>query len=146
MVGMLNALPGTRLFERLRGEGRLLGASSGNNVDGTTNILPKMSMKELHEGYRNLMATIYAPGPYYRRVRTFLREFHPAKTPFRLDLSELAAFVRSVPSLGVIGRERFQYWRLLVWTSCRRPRLLPVAVKLAIFGHHFRCCANALAR
>lgn len=146
MVGMLNALPGTRLFERLRGEGRLLGTSSGNNVDGTTNFVPKMSMCDLREGYRNLMATIYAPGPYYRRVRTFLREFHPAKSSFRLKLSELAAFLRSLPSLGVIGRERFQYWRLLAWTSCRRPRLLPVAVKLAIYGHHFRCCAKALSQ
>lgn len=144
MVGMLNALPGTRLFERLRSEGRLLGQSSGNNVDGTTNFVPKMNMNDLREGYRHLMATIYAPGPYYRRVRTFLREFHPAKVPFRLELSEIAAFLRSVPSLGVIGRERFQYWRLLAWTSFRRPRLLPVAVKLAIFGHHFRCCAKAL--
>jgi len=146
MVGMLNALPGTRLYERLRGEGRLLGASSGNNVDGTTNFVPKMNMNDLRDGYRNLMSTIYAPGPYYRRVRTFLREFHPTQTSFHLDLRELAAFLRSVPSLGVIGRERFQYWRLLAWTSCRRPRLLPVAVKLAIYGHHFRCCANALAR
>jgi radical SAM superfamily enzyme YgiQ (UPF0313 family) len=146
MVGMLNALPGTRLYERLRGEGRLLGASSGNNVDGTTNFVPKMSMNDLRDGYRNLMTTIYAPRPYYRRVRTFLREFHPAKSSFRLDFRELAAFLRSVPSLGVIGRERFQYWRLLAWTSCRRPRLLPVAVKLAIYGHHFRCCAKGLAR
>jgi len=146
MVGMLNALPGTRLFERLRGEGRLLGASSGNNVDGTTNFVPKMSMKELRDGYRNLMKTIYAPGPYYRRLRTFLREFHPAKTSRRMDWRELAAFLRSVPSLGVIGRERFQYWGLLAWTSFRRPQLLPVAIKLAIFGHHFRCCADALER
>jgi radical SAM superfamily enzyme YgiQ (UPF0313 family) len=146
MVGMLNALPGTRLYERLRCEGRLLGASSGNNVDGTTNFVPKMNMNDLRDGYRHLMATIYAPGPYYRRVRTFLREFHPAKTSFHLDLRELAAFLRSVPSLGVIGRERFQYWLLLAWTSLRRPRLLPMAVKLAIYGHHFRCCAKALAR
>lgn len=144
MVGMLNALPGTRLFERLRGEGRLLGASSGDNVDGTTNFVPKMNMHDLREGYRDLMATIYAPGPYYQRLRTFLREFQPPKTPLRLDWRELAAFLRSLPRLGVIGRERFQYWRLLAWTSIRRPRLLPVAVKLAIFGHHFRCCADAL--
>jgi radical SAM superfamily enzyme YgiQ (UPF0313 family) len=146
MVGLLNALPGTRLYERMRSEGRLLGASSGNNVDGTTNFVPKMSMTDLREGYQKLMATIYAPGPYYRRVRTFLSEFHPVKLPFRLNLHELTAFLRSVPSLGVIGRERFQYWRLLAWTSFRRPRLLPVAVKLAIFGHHFRCCAKAIAR
>lgn len=145
MVGMLNALPGTRLHERLRAEGRLLGDSSGNNVDGTTNFMPKMHMEDLRNGYRHLMETIYSPEPYYRRVRTFLREFRPAKSPFRLDWRELAAFLRSVPSLGVIGCERLQYWRLLAWTSCRRPQLLPVAVKLAIFGHHFRCCAKALA-
>ena len=146
MVGMLNALPGTRLFERLRGEGRLLGTSSGNNVDGTTNFMPKMRMADLRDGYRDLMATIYAPGPYYRRIRTFLREYHPAKASGRLDLHEFAAFLRSIPRLGLVGRERFHYWWLLAWTSCRRPRLLPVAVKLAIFGHHFRCCAKALAR
>jgi radical SAM superfamily enzyme YgiQ (UPF0313 family) len=145
MVGMLNALPGTRLHERLRGEGRLLGASSGNNVDGTTNFVPKMNMNDLRDGYRSLMATIYAPGPYYQRVRTFLREFQPVKPSCGLKFRDLAAFLRSVPSLGLIGRERFQYWRLLAWTSFRRPRLLPVAVKLAIFGHHFRCCAKALA-
>jgi radical SAM superfamily enzyme YgiQ (UPF0313 family) len=146
MVGLLNALPGTRLFERLRGEGRLLGNSSGNNVDGTTNFVTKMDMNDLREGYRHLMETIYAPGPYYRRVRTFLREFQPAKIPSRPDLRKLAAFIRAMVSLGVIGRERFQYWRLLVWTACRRPFLLPVAVRLAIYGSHFRRCAHALAR
>lgn len=144
MVGMLNALPGTKLFDRLRSEGRLLGQSSGDNVDGTTNFLPKMDLYDLRDGYRNLMATIYAPGPYYRRIRTFLREFHPAKVPFRFDSNALAAFVRSVVRLGLIGRERFQYWHLLAWTSLRRPLLLPVAVKLAIHGHHFRRCAESL--
>ncbi len=40
MVGMLNAPPGTRLYERMRKEGRLIGLFSGDNVDGTTNIIP----------------------------------------------------------------------------------------------------------
>jgi hypothetical protein len=40
--------------------------------------------------------------------------------------------------LGIVGRERFQYWWLLLWTLCRRPRLLPQAVTLAIYGYHFR--------
>ena len=91
------------------------------------------------------MATIYAPGPYYRRVRTFLREFQPPKMKFRFDAAALAAFLRAAVRLGVIGRERFQYWRLLAWSSCRRPTLLPMAVKLAIHGYHFRRCAKAIA-
>lgn len=145
MVGILNALPGTRLFNRLLHEGRLLGDSSGDNVDGTTNFMPKMDLFVLRDGYRHLMATIYAPGPYYQRVRTFLREFQPPRMKFRFDPAEFAAFLRAAVRLGVIGRERFQYWRLLAWTSCRRPTLLPMAVKLAIHGYHFRRCAKAIA-
>lgn len=145
MVGMLTALPGTKLFERLQREGRLLGPSSGNNADGTTNFLPRMDLLSLRDGYRNLMATIYAPVPYYQRLRTFLREFHPPQVEFRFDLKTITAFLRSTVGLGILGRERFQYWQLLVWTSFRRPLLFPVAVKLAIYGHHFRRCADSLA-
>ncbi len=144
MVGMLTALPGTRLFERLKREGRLLGPSSGDNADGTTNFLPRMDLQVLRDGYRELMASIYAPAPYYRRVRTFLREFRPQKFSFQFDVKGLAVFSRATVSLGVVGRERFQYWRLLGWTLCRRPQLLQMAVKLAIQGHHFRRCADAL--
>lgn len=145
MVGMLNALPGTRLFDRLLHEGRLLGDSSGDNVDGTTNFMPKMDLFVLRDGYRHLMSTIYAPGPYYQRVRTFLREFQPPKMKFRFDPVEFAAFLRAAVRLGVIGRERYQYWKLLAWTSFRRPTLLPMAVKLAIHGYHFRRCAKSIA-
>ncbi len=144
MVGMLTALPGTKLFERLQREGRLLGPSSGNNSDGTTNFLPRMDLQALRDGYRKLLATIYAPSPYYRRVRTFLREFHPPEVALKFDVKNCAAFVRSAVGLGVLGRERFQYWRLLAWTLFRRPLLLPMAVRLAIYGHHFRRCAAAL--
>ena len=48
------------------------------------------------------------------------------------------AFFRSVWHLGVRGGERRHYWSLLAWTLVRRPRLLPLAVTLAIHGHHFR--------
>lgn len=144
MVGMLTALPGTRLFERLRSEGRLLGPSTGNNSDGSTNFLPRMDMQVLRDGYRSLITSIYAPRPYYRRIRTFLREFQPPRMPPRFDPAALAAFARSAVRLGLLGRERFQYWRLLAWTLFRRPGLLPVAVRLAICGHHFRRCASTL--
>ena len=66
MVGMLQAPPGTRLFDRLKGEKRLSGNLSGDNVDGTTNIIPKMGLDHLYEGYRTIMQKIYAPKYYYR--------------------------------------------------------------------------------
>ena len=142
MVGLLQAPPGTRLYERLKQAGRLLEQMSGDNVDGTTNVIPTMDLTTLHEGYRRMLQHIYSPAPYYQRVRTFLSEYSPPRLTVPRDLkfvSEMAlAFVRSIYRLGIKGEERVQYWRLLLWTSFRRPKLLPLAVTLAIYGYHFR--------
>ena len=146
MVGMLQAPPGTRLFERMRDEGRLTGAMTGDNVDGTTNIEPLMGLETLRVQYRALIAQLYEPKYYYARVRTFLREYRvPAARP-RLDRQRLLAFLRSSTRLGMLGRERLQYWRLLLWTLVRRPRLLPDAVTLAIYGYHFRLVSERVNR
>jgi radical SAM superfamily enzyme YgiQ (UPF0313 family) len=138
MVGLLQAPPGTGLYERLKGEGRILDQLSGNNVDGTTNIIPKMNLHTLREGYKTILLTIYSPEHYYRRIRTFLREYRlpRIKTPLRLE--HILALFRSVYHLGMIDRERVHYWKLLLWTLVRCPRAFPLAVTLAIYGHHFR--------
>lgn len=143
MVGLLNALPGTRLYERLKGEGRLLGRTSGNNADGTTNFASTMPAEQLFEGYRMILRRIYSPGPYYERIRTLLREYRRplVLAPFNWR-SGLALALSSV-RLGVIGRERFQYWRLLFWTLFHRPALLDLAITLSIYGYHFRRCSKA---
>jgi radical SAM superfamily enzyme YgiQ (UPF0313 family) len=138
MVGLLQAPPGTRLYERLKREGRLLGQLSGDNVDGTTNIIPKMSLETLREGYGSILQHIYSPEHYYQRVRTFLREYNPPRIKGPLELEHILAFLRSVYRLGIVGRERFHYWKLLFWTLFHRPALFPLAVTLAIYGHHFR--------
>ena len=65
MVGLLQAPIGTRLYERLTREGRLLGMMSGDNVDGTTNIIPKMNIDILHKGYKTVINSLYAPKNYY---------------------------------------------------------------------------------
>ncbi|MBI5835785.1 MAG: B12-binding domain-containing radical SAM protein [Candidatus Eisenbacteria bacterium] len=138
MVGLLQAIPGTRLWERLHGEDRLLGESTGDNVDGTLNFVPRMDAAALREGYHRVLERLYSPREYYRRVRTFLREYHPPKMDLRLDWQNSRAFVWSNLRLGVVGRERWHYWGLLLWTLFRRPTLMRVAVTLAIYGHHFR--------
>jgi len=143
MVGLLQAVPGTKLHERLHQQGRLLGATTGDNVDGTTNFIPRMNRETLRDGYRRLMNHLYAPGPYYQRIRTFLREYQPSRGAGAMSLRNFEAFVRATVRLGVLGRERFHFWGLLAWTCFRRPKLVPMAVTLSIYGFHFRkCCAD----
>lgn len=138
MVGLLEAMPGTKLFERLKSEGRLTGQTSGDNMDGTTNIVPAMSLETLREGYKRILAHIYAPKNYYARVKTFLREYQAPPIHARLNFGEVKAFCRSVFRLGILGRERIHYWNLLLWTLFRRRELFSLAVTFAIYGHHFR--------
>lgn len=145
MVGVLNALPRTRLYERLKREGRLTGRTTGDNMDGTTNFVTRMNREALSAGYQGLVRRLYAPRAYYQRVRTFLREYRPPRARPRLDWSDLRALAYANVRLGLIGRERFQYWRLLVWTFFRRPALMQTAVTLAIYGHHFRKISDTLA-
>jgi hypothetical protein len=138
MVGLLQAPLGTRLYERMQQEGRLVNEFSGDNVDGSTNIIPKMGLEPLREGYRQLLSQIYAPESYYERVLTFLREYHPPELHLYLDWQYFLALGRSIDQLGIRGVERLHYWKLFFWTLFRRPRLFPLAITLAIMGFHFR--------
>jgi radical SAM superfamily enzyme YgiQ (UPF0313 family) len=142
MVGLLQAPPGTRLYEKLKQKGRILKQMSGDNVDGTTNILPMMDLEVLRTRYKNLLQHIYSPEVYYQRVKIFLQEYHPPKIEVHLDfkntLEYLLAFMRSIIRLGIVGKERLQYWKLFFWTLFHRPKLFPLAIVFAIYGHHFR--------
>ena len=73
MVGMLNAPGGSRLYERLRKEGRLGKGITGDNTDFTTNIVPVMGYEKLTEGYRRIVNSIYSPRTYYERIKAFLQ-------------------------------------------------------------------------
>ena len=142
MVGLLNAPPGTRLHERMREEGRLIDAMSGDNVDGTTNFMPRMGLDVLRKGHRNLMRHIYAPEHYYKRAMTFLREYQKTRVGIPMDFQCLLAVLRSTIRLGIFGEERFQYWKILFWTLFCRPQFLTLTISLAIYGHHFRKISN----
>jgi radical SAM superfamily enzyme YgiQ (UPF0313 family) len=138
MVGLLQAPLGTRLYERMQKEGRLVNEFSGDNVDGSTNIIPRMGLEPLREGYREILSQIYAPKFYYERVLTFLREYQPPKVRSHLEPQYILALWRSMYQLGIRGVERVHYWRLFFWALFKRPRLFPLAITFAIYGFHFR--------
>jgi hypothetical protein len=124
------------------GCGRLVDEMSGDNVDGSTNIIPKMGLEPLRERYRKILRQIYAPQFYYKRILTFLGEYQPPKIRFQLEPQYFLALWRSIYQLGIRGVERVQFWRLFFWTLFRRPRLFPLAITFAIYGFHFRQVAE----
>jgi radical SAM superfamily enzyme YgiQ (UPF0313 family) len=145
MVGLLTALPKTRLYHRLIKEGRLREGASGNNTDGVLNFVPMLDSEYLVSGYRQLMQVLYEPRSYYRRILTFLGEYRPRyKSKESLSWSELAAFFKSLWVMGIWQSGRTEYWKFIVTALVRYPRQFGDAIKLAIFGFHFRRVARKL--
>ncbi len=138
MVGLLQAPFGTRLHSRMDKAGRLVREMTGDNADGTSNIIPLLDPKILQSGYRHILQSIYAPKMFYERIKTFLKNYRPVSNPVNLQISEIQAFFRSIWRIGILGQDRMQYWNLIFWTLFHKPQHVPMAITLSIYGYHFR--------
>jgi radical SAM superfamily enzyme YgiQ (UPF0313 family) len=143
MVGLLNAPPGTRLHERLKKENRLVNSFSGNNTELSLNFVPKMDHDELINGYKHILNTIYAPKPFYLRVRTFMHEYKPPKLTGAFHFYYIRAFFTSIWYLGFTGKGRWQYWKIFFSTLFSQPRKFPTVITMSIYGYHFRRVLSA---
>jgi len=140
MVGLLNAPPGTRLYQRLKKENRLLKDFSGDQMDCSLNFIPKMNYETLINGYKNILNTIYSPKQYYERIKIFQKEYKPQKrrkVP-QIHFHHVRAFFQSMWVLGIKERGRKYYWKLFISTLLRYPRSFPLSISLAVYGFHFR--------
>lgn len=137
MVGVLIALPQTKLWHRLKEEGRLTGDSTGSNTATGLNFLPKMGRERLLAGYEKLMKHVYSPKNYYKRIYTFVKEYRPT-VKSRLKGRDIYAFLMSIWRIGIFSRASPQYWKLIVKTIVKNKKALPIAVELAIQGQHYR--------
>lgn len=139
MVGLLNAPRGSKLYERMKNEGRLLHEFTGNNVDTGINFTPKMCVDVLENGYKNLLQSLYTPVHYYQRLKTFLCCYsNKATHPEKLRPTEIRAFLRSIFVLGIFEKERKHYWKLFFWTLFRKTKAFQKFITLAICGYHYR--------
>lgn len=139
MVGLLNALPETQLWRRLKQEGRLLGESTGDNTGYALNFVPRMNAAHLLEGYRRIMETIYQPREYYQRALDCLKRVPITGPRLQSDfLKDFAAFSRVVFKLGFRESERKAFWQYLYHVFTEHREKLPQAMRLAAMGYHFR--------
>jgi radical SAM superfamily enzyme YgiQ (UPF0313 family) len=160
MVGLLQAMPGTQLFRRLRSEGRIVDAGGGNNTFcDRLNFLPRMDSAKLVEGYREVMKRIYNCEAYYERVKLYLNRAHP-KPPRRaagepakkqpreawMTRSNLRALVNSIVRQGVFGRHQWSYWKFLAEAATRYRRCFGAAMTLAVMGYHFQVMTQKLSK
>jgi radical SAM superfamily enzyme YgiQ (UPF0313 family) len=152
MVGLLQAMPGTQLFRRLRREGRIVDAGGGNNTDSRLNYLPQMDAAKLVEGYRSVLKRIYGCEAYYERVKLYLNrtEQQPGeaqvKGPTWMTRDNLRALVNSIVRQGIFGRQQWSYWKFLASAATRYRRSFGAAMTLAVMGYHFQVMTRKMSK
>jgi radical SAM superfamily enzyme YgiQ (UPF0313 family) len=140
MVGLLTALPGTRLYRRLFSEGRILGESTGENTHARElNFVPRMAKSELIAAYAAVLKAIYEPKAYFERCLTLLKRL-PRRASvnrsfpgFLATLANIRALVMSLVGQG-FSSYGAHYFRFLGSVLRERAWLFPKAVELAILG------------
>ncbi len=139
MTGMLNAMPRTPLHARLKAAGRLIAESVGDQFV-FTNIVPGgMSRLELYEGYRRLLARLYAYRTYRRRAMAFiLNKGALLQSRLLAEREDIGLFLRVMWNCVLRASPRRAWFTLslIAETALRRPTALRDAVTLALMHKH----------
>jgi len=140
LVNVLKAPRGTKLYQRLKSENRLMKDFEGSSW--ATNFIPKMGHEALINGYKKLVTKIYSPKLFYARIKNHLRELKECgqakKVQFKIHLVHFKALLKIVFQFGIIRKGRFHYWNLFFWTLFKCPRQLPHALSLVVQGFSIR--------
>ncbi|QHV00688.1 B12-binding domain-containing radical SAM protein [Synechocystis sp. CACIAM 05] len=134
---MLQALPNTALWHRLKRENRLLDESKGN-INQTTlmNFIPTRPLEDIANEYVEAFWELYDPHGYLdRNYRCFLKLGAPkCKTAFKLpNLVDLKALAIVIWRQGIKRDTRFRFWHHAFGILRHNP---------AVFEHYITLCAH----
>jgi len=139
MLNLLQALPNTRLWDRLQQENRLTATGvSANMIDASFNFLPTRPAAEIVAEYIRMVDRLYEPTNYLARTYRYYLAMRPTRAaaakgknpdpgnqkhqgsslPRREDL---VALLKLCWRQGVVARYRGQFWRQLVGVFRQNP-------------------------
>jgi len=144
MVGVLIALPKTRLWKRLKLEGRILEKITAGEHEGESNFVPKMGSEKLKQGYKEVITSLYSSKGYYQRISQFIKYYKPT-VKMRIGVTERKALFKCIFKVGFSSKSWFRFWHLLIKTFFTNSKALPVVIELAILGQHFQQMAKVTA-
>ncbi len=104
-----------------------------------------MNAARLVEGYQKILQTIYKPSEYYQRALECLgRVSQEGPAPRQYGLVKGAASLARVTfKLGVLDRERREFWNFFHRTLAEHREKFAEPMRLAAMGYHFRKLAEA---
>lgn len=150
MVGLLFALPGTELAQRLAGQNRLLGEggpeteeAESTDIDQTTtglNFITARPRREILSDLRRVLDATYSPRNYFDRCLALCRilEVRPRFKPPPARIARWGlGFLKTVVRLGLAPSTAYYFWRNLLVVLRVRPSALETVASLMAMYLHF---------
>lgn len=149
MVGLLTALPGTNLYNRLKKENRILFESSGNNTHTlSTNFKTTMDCLRLKDGYKTVLASLYDSNlkNYFIRCNNLMDNLGDTKY-FRRNIrfSEIMTLFRSL-LYQPFTPYGYQYLKFIIRNFIKNQKIFSEAIKFSIEGHHFHTITQEMLK
>ena len=146
MLGLLQAIPRTPLYERLEKAGRLRSPAQGNNTLSFTNIEPVcMSYEALVNGYRTLFTRLYTLKAMGDRWLSNVDQWRaaPNRPWIQKPLGRFRPFflvqVALILKWYVARPSRFAFFCRMMWgTLVRLPRAVPQTFSYLAYFIHLR--------
>lgn len=143
-ISMLQALPGTPLWKRLKDQNRLLEDSkieleSGVDTSNICNFLPARPVNEIAEELIRIHDVIYRPENYLKRVYKHVKSM---KTKRRLPMLsantiESKALAKVVFKWAFLRSSRFVFWKCLIGALLNFPERIDMFILGCLRGEHF---------
>ena len=168
VLNILQALPNTRLWDRLQKEGRLLEKrTSGDTQDYLLNYIPTRPAAEIIGEYRATIDRLYEPSRYLERAYRYYLAMRPTRralskvkenTPEPLEkektrfqraklIRDITVLLRLIWRHGVVASYRSQFWRQSLGIYRQNPtRLVKYFVCLALGENMFRLREEVLQK
>lgn len=150
MLGILQALPKTALWNRLEAEKRLIKVDTKFEAGIQTNLLnflPSRPMEEIAVEFIEAFDQLYEPNNYLKRIYDYSTMLGSKRSQLRTSLKGFLAHLNRPAALagvltlfwnqGLRRNSRWLFWRYLIKTIVERPRVLDQYLWMCVLNEHF---------
>jgi radical SAM superfamily enzyme YgiQ (UPF0313 family) len=162
MINALQAVPGTKLWDRLAAEGRIVAGDVGDMASGVMNFRPDRPVTDILTEQLTAWDHLYEPSQFLKRTLRSMLEMRPTrsamgeKTPqtgtrqasSNGDLADILVQLRLLAKLiwhfGIASRGRLEFWKSLWIIRRRNPSRIKRFLTLLVMGYDVLCFTRAI--
>ena len=152
-LNMLQVLPNTALWDRLKKTDRLLSEVGDMNQTTLINFIPTRPTEEIANEFLHAFWHLYEPKNFLDRVfKQFMKlGERPAKikktnSPSKLKPHEVMLTAKLFFRYGVLWNTRWVFWRYLYLLYRHNSRLVPLFLTRCVLMEHFVDCREEVSR